>query len=61
MNKLKITLSKSLIGRLEKQKNTAIALGLRKIGNTVVYEDTPQIRGMIKKINHLVKVEEISE
>jgi large subunit ribosomal protein L30 len=56
---LKITLIKSTIGRVEKQQATVKALGLAKIGQTVTKEDTPAIRGMITKVSHLVKVEEI--
>lgn len=59
MAQLKITLVKSTIGRVEKQQATVKALGLNKIGKTVIHEDTPQIRGMITKVSHLVKVEEI--
>ena len=59
MAQLKITLVKSTIGRLVKQQATVKALGLNKIGHTVVKEDTPAIRGMITKVGHLVKVEEI--
>ena len=58
-NKLKITLVKSTIGRVVKQQETVKALGLNKIGKTVVHNDTPAIRGMITKVSHLVKVEEI--
>lgn len=57
--KLKITLVKSTIGRLEKQKRTVQALGLKKIGSVVVKEDTPAMRGMIFVVKHLVEVEEI--
>lgn len=59
MAQLKITLVKSTIGRVEKQQATVKALGLNKIGKTVVLNDTPCIRGMITKVSHLVKVEEI--
>ncbi len=59
MAQLKITLVKSTIGRVVKQQATVEALGLNKIGKTVVLNDTPQIRGMIAKVSHLVKVEEI--
>lgn len=59
MAQLKITLVKSTIGRVVKQQATVKALGLTKIGHTVVKEDTPAIRGMITKVEHLVKVEEI--
>jgi large subunit ribosomal protein L30 len=56
---LKITLKKSKIGRLEKQVATVEALGLKKIGQTVIKEDTPQIRGMINKIDFMLEVEEV--
>ncbi|MBN1373073.1 MAG: 50S ribosomal protein L30 [Anaerolineaceae bacterium] len=56
--KLKITLVKSGIGYSEKHKGTLRALGLRKINQSVVQEDTPTLRGMLLKINHLVKVED---
>ena len=57
--KLQITLEKSLIGRKQDQIATAKALGLHKIRSTVVKEDNAAMRGMIFKIKHLVKVEEI--
>lgn len=56
--KLKITLVKSGIGYSEKHKATLRALGLRKMNQSVVQEDTPTLRGMLLKINHLVKVED---
>jgi large subunit ribosomal protein L30 len=56
--KIKIKLIKSKIGRLENQKRTVEALGLRKIGQIVEKEDTPQIRGMIEKVKHMVEVVE---
>ncbi|MGI6151908.1 MAG: 50S ribosomal protein L30 [Christensenellales bacterium] len=59
MAKLKITLVKSTIGALKDQKATVQALGLRKIRSEVIHEDTPAIRGMIFKVKHLVKVEEV--
>lgn len=59
--KLKITQIRSGIDRPERQKRTIRALGIRKLNHTVVHEDTPQIRGMINKVSHLVSVEEISE
>lgn len=59
MAKLKITLTKSTIGRKKDHIATVSALGLRKIGKTVEHEDTPQIRGMINKISYLLKVEEV--
>ena len=59
MAKLRITPVKSLIGRKKDHITTANTLGLRKIGKTVEHEGTPQIQGMIKKIDYLLKVEEI--
>jgi len=60
-NKLKITQIRSGIDRPERQKRTIRALGIRKLHHTVVHDDTPQIRGMVQKVAHLVSVEEISE
>lgn len=59
MAKLKITQIKSTIDRKENQKRTIIALGLGKISKSVIHEDTPQIRGMINTVNHLVTIEEV--
>ena len=59
MAKIKITQIKSGIDRPERQKRTLIALGLRKMLATVEVEATPQIRGMVEKVHHLVKVEEL--
>ena len=59
MAKLRVTLVKSLIGRKKDHIATANALGLRKIGKTVEKEETPQIKGMINKIDYLLKVEEV--
>ena len=59
MAKIKVTKVKSVIKRPENQKRTMEALGLRKIGQTVEHEDTPNILGMISKVNHLVSVETI--
>ena len=56
--KLKITLIKSGIARPGKHKAVLIGLGLRKLNHSVVRSDTPQVRGMINKIAHLVRVEE---
>jgi large subunit ribosomal protein L30 len=55
---LQITLVRSPIGYSLKQKRTVRALGLRKLHQTVEHEDTPVVRGMIAKVNHLVSVEE---
>ena len=57
--KLKITLVKSTIGAVPKNRKTVEALGLRKIGKTVEMPDNEAVRGMIQKVRHLVKVEEI--
>jgi len=57
--KLNITLVRSKIGKQKDQIATVEALGLRKIGQTVVKDDTPQIRGMVNKIQHMLKVEEV--
>ena len=59
MKKLKITLIKSPIDRPERQKLTVLALGLNKTNSTKEVEATPQILGMIRKITHLLKVEEV--
>ncbi len=59
MGKVRITQVKSTIDRSKSQKGTIKALGLRKISHSVEHEATPQILGMIKKVNHLVKVEEL--
>ena len=59
MSKVKITQVKSIIDRSRKQKDTIKALGLRKINHTVEHEVTPQIQGMINKVSHLVKVEQL--
>ncbi|MRH44852.1 50S ribosomal protein L30 [Aquibacillus halophilus] len=56
---LEITLTRSVIGRSEIQKATVKTLGLRKIRQTVVREDTPVVRGMVNKVSHLVTVKEV--
>ena len=56
-DKIKITQTKSSIGYNEKQKLTLEALGLKKINHSVIQNATPQIQGMIKKVQHLVTVE----
>lgn len=60
MAKIKITQVKSGIDRPERQKLTLQALGLRKMNATVEVEATPQVLGMVRKVNHLVKVEEVN-
>ena len=57
MAKISVTLKKSIIGASKRQVATVKALGLGKVNSTVAHEDTPQIRGMIAKVNHLVSVE----
>ncbi|HNY50435.1 MAG TPA: 50S ribosomal protein L30 [Smithella sp.] len=59
--KLKITKVKSVIGRPEKQRKILKGMGLSRINQTVTLVDTPQIRGMINKVSHLVSVEESKE
>jgi len=60
MKKIIITQVKSGIDRSERQKQTLIALGLRRLNATKEVEATPQILGMVNKVSHLVKVEEIA-
>jgi large subunit ribosomal protein L30 len=59
--KLKITQIKSYIGRPEKQRKILKGMGLGKMHKTVYLADTPEIRGMVKKIEHLIAVEEVAE
>ncbi|MBD3331699.1 50S ribosomal protein L30 [candidate division GN15 bacterium] len=59
MGKLKVTQVRSTIDRKEAHKRTIEALGLGKIRRSVVHNDTPQIRGMVRAVQHLVEVEEI--
>ena len=59
MSKILVTKTKSAINRTNKQKLTLEALGLKKIGQTVEHEDTPNILGMINKVSHLVSVETV--
>ena len=59
MAKLQITLVRSVIGRPETQRVTVKTLGLRKLNSSVVYNDSPAIRGMINKVGHLLSVTEI--
>ena len=61
MAKLKVIQTKSIIDRPEKQKKIIEALGLGRPNWERLHNDTPQIRGMIKKVTHLVKVEEVKE
>lgn len=57
MAKIKVTQTKSSIGRLPKHKATLTGLGLRRINHTVELEDTPAVRGMINKVYYMLKVE----
>ena len=61
MTKLKVTLTRSLIGRPETQRKTVKALGLRKLNSVSVLPDNPAVRGQIHKVEHLVTVEEIED
>ncbi len=56
--KLRITYVKSSIGYSERHKATIRTLGLRRLNQSVIHEDTPTLRGMLAKVNHLVRVEE---
>ncbi|CAM3120444.1 MULTISPECIES: 50S ribosomal protein L30 [Moritella] len=58
MAKIKVTQTKSAIGRLPKHRATLVGLGLRKINHTVELEDTACVRGMINKVAYMIKVEE---
>jgi len=58
MGKIKVTKVRSTIKRPADQKRTIEALGLRKINQSNELEDTPQVRGLIRKVSHLIKVEE---
>ncbi len=59
--KLKVTQVRSVIGSKEGHKRTVRALGLKRIRDSRVHQDTPQIRGMLHKVRHLVHVEEVQE
>lgn len=60
MAKLRITQVKSQIDRPKRQKDTLLALGLRKMHQTVEHDETPQIKGMLAAVSHLIEVEKIS-
>lgn len=60
-SRLRIRQTRSAIGRDGKQKKTVRALGIRRMHQEVVHDDTPVIRGMIRKVRHLVEVEEVDE
>ncbi|OHE20208.1 MAG: 50S ribosomal protein L30 [Syntrophobacterales bacterium RBG_19FT_COMBO_59_10] len=59
VKKLKITLVKSFIGRPEAQRRVLRGMGLGKVNKTVMLNDTPEIRGMIRKVDHLVAAVEV--
>jgi large subunit ribosomal protein L30 len=59
MARLKVTQIKSTIGGKQNQRDTLRTLGLRKIGQSVVREDRPEVRGMVNTVRHLVTVEEV--
>ena len=60
MARLKVEQTKSTIGRKANQRNTLRSLGLKRIGDVVVKEDRPEIRGMVQTVRHLVTVEEVN-
>ena len=59
MAEIKITWTKSVIGRTQNQRRIIKSLGLHRLNHTVVHQDSPTIRGMVNKVSHLVKVEEV--
>jgi large subunit ribosomal protein L30 len=61
MARLKVEQKKSPIGRKQNQRDTLRSLGLKRIGDVVVKEDRPEIRGMVHTVRHLVAVEEVEE
>ena len=60
MTKLRITQVRSAIGQTEKHRGTLRALGLGRIGRTVEHEESPELAGMLRKVRHLVRIEEPS-
>ena len=58
---IRVTLVRSTIGYTEDQRRTAQALGLNKLNASRVHKETPQIRGMVSKISHLLRIEEVEE
>jgi large subunit ribosomal protein L30 len=58
-NKLRVTLVKSPIGNQIRQKRTVLALGFKRVNQTIEHPDNPAVRGMIEKVIHLVSVEEV--
>jgi large subunit ribosomal protein L30 len=61
MAKLKLTQVRSATSRGAKQRGTIRALGLKRVGHTVTHEDKPEIRGMVRAVEHLIEIEEVSE
>lgn len=61
MAKIKITLTRGVIGRQQDQRDTVKALGLKKTNSSVIQEDNAVIRGMVRKVEHLVTVEQVAE
>jgi large subunit ribosomal protein L30 len=61
MGKLRITWVRSTIGHPQRQRDTIKALGLRRLNHTVEQPDNPSVRGMVVKVQHLVRVEEVRE
>jgi large subunit ribosomal protein L30 len=61
MSKLKITQVKSVISEKQNQRDTLRTLGLKRIGQSVVRDDRPEVLGMIRTVNHLVTVEEVDQ
>lgn len=59
VKQIAVTQIKSSIGRLKKHKSCLAGLGLRKIGHTVVIDDTPAVRGMVQAVEYMLRVEEI--
>jgi large subunit ribosomal protein L30 len=59
MSPLKVTQIRSVIGSKQGHKRTVRALGLKRIRDSRVHQDTPQIRGMVRKVQHLVRAEEV--
>ncbi|MEM9737915.1 MAG: 50S ribosomal protein L30 [Bacteroidota bacterium] len=58
MGKIKVTQVKSIIGQSKDKKRTMVALGLKRINQSVVHQDTPSTEGMISRVHHLVTVQE---
>jgi large subunit ribosomal protein L30 len=61
VRRVRLTLLRSRYGRLPKHRRTLEALGLRKIGQSVIKPDNPQIRGMARRVSYLIKIEEVDE